>query len=69
MHEWSVWSEERVRKRRQKSLYKDSSVDREDREEDKNMTGHEVEAEGGAWDEMGGVLQVPIHRRESYMYV
>ena len=33
------------------------------------MTGREVKAEGGALDEMGGVLQVPIHQRESYMYV
>ena len=29
------------------------------------MTGCEVEAEGGTLDEMGGVLQVPIRRREN----
>ena len=39
MHEWSVWREEWVRKKRQKGLYKESSVDREEREEDKNMHG------------------------------
>ena len=65
-----------VRKERHKSLYKESSVDREEREdknitgcgeerEDKNITGCGVEAEGGALDEMGGVLQVPICRREN----
>ena len=54
-----------VRKERHKGLYKESSVDREEREEDKNTTGREVEAEGRASDEMGGVLQVPIHRREN----
>ena len=65
MHERSVWREERVREKRQNGLYKESSVDREERKEDKNMTGHEVEAEGGALDEMGGVLLVPICRREN----
>ena len=44
---------------------KENSVDREEREEDKNITNREVEAEGGALDEMGGVLQVPICRTEN----
>ena len=54
-----------VRKERHKGLYKESSVDREEREEDKNMTSREVGAEGGASDEMGGILQVPVRRREN----
>ena len=54
-----------VKKERHKGLYKESSVDREEREEDKNMTSREVGVEGGAADEMGGVLQVPIRRREN----
>ena len=54
-----------VRKERHKGLYKESSVDREEREEDKNVTGRGVEAEGRASDEMGGILQVPVRRREN----
>ena len=55
------WREERGRKKRQKGLYKESSVDKEEKEENKNMTGREIEIDGGALDEMGGVLQVLIH--------
>ena len=62
-----------MRKERHKGLYKESSVDREEREEDKNVemtagskvkevSSHKV---GGASDEVGGVLQVPIRRREN----
>ena len=39
MHERSVWREERVRKETERSS-QESSVDREEREEDKIMTGH-----------------------------
>ena len=50
-----------MRKKRQKGLYKESSVDREEKEENKNMIGREIETDSGALDEMGGVLQVLIH--------
>ena len=61
-----------VKKERHKGLYKESSVDREEMEEDKNVvrTGNEVEGAShqdaaGTSHEVGGVLQVPIRRREN----
>jgi hypothetical protein len=58
-----------VRKERHKGLYKESSVDREEREEDKTVGGTGREVEPASREEVGGILdemgRVPIRRRES----